>query len=117
MEPDNTVRYQPDLSLLPALQPVAQPSPIESAWTIPTLPSSPDSTPSLEAELTARLEKMDEIAALLEDSDNEEEEKLENERLRMRRLVEEVQAANPQKGKGHGLGKGRSRKRNHENQD
>ena len=116
MEPDNTVRYQPDLSLLPALQPVVQPSPIESAWTIPTLPSSPDSTPSLEAELTARLEKMDEIAALLEDSDNEEEEKQENERLRMRRLVEEVQAANPQKGKGHGLGK-RSRKRNHENQD
>ena len=116
MEPDNTVRYQPDLSLLPALQPVAQPSPIESAWTIPTLSSSPDSTPSLEAELTERLEKMDEIAALLEDSDNEEGEKLENERLRMRRLVEEVQAANPQKGKGHGLGKG-SRKRNHENQD
>ena len=110
MEPDNTVRYQPDLSLLPALQPVAQPSPIESAWTIPTLPSPPNSTPSLEAELTERLAKADEIAALLEGSDSEEDEELENQRLRMRRLTEEVQDANPWKGKGHGLGK-RSKKR------
>ena len=111
MEPDNTVRYQPDLSLLPALQPVAQPSPIESAWTIPTLPSPPNSTPSLEAELTERLAKMDEIAALMEGSDNEDDEELENERLKLRRRIEEEQANNPQKGKGRGLGKGQSKKR------
>ena len=104
MEPDNTVRYQPDLSLLPALQPVAQPSPIESAWTIPTLPSPPNSTPSLEAELTERLVKLDEIAALLEGSDNEDDEELENERLRMRRRIEAEEENNPVRGKGRGKG-------------
>ena len=109
MEPDNAVRYQPDLSLLPAFQPVAQPSPLESAWTIPTLPSSPNSsTPCMEAELAERLVQLDEIAALLEDSDNEE---LENEQLRMRRRIEAEEANNPEKGKGRGLGKGMSRKR------
>ena len=116
MEPDNTVRYQPDFSLLPALQPVAQPSPMESAWTIPTLSSPPDSTLSLETELTERLKKMDTIADLLADSDNEESVEQENQRLSMRRLVEDIQEANPQKGKGHGLGK-KSRKRNHEDQN
>ena len=113
MEPDNTVRYQPDLSLLPALQPVAQPSPLESAWTIPTLPCPPNSTPSLEAELAERQATADSIAALLEESDTEEDEEAERARLSMRRLLEEIEDANSQKGKGCGLGK-RSRKRNHE---
>ena len=103
------MRYQPDLSLLPAFQPVAQPSPLESAWTTPTLPCSPNSsTPSMEAELAEQLVQLDEIAALLEDSDNEE---LENEQLRRRRRIEAEEANNPKKGKGRGLGKGMSRKR------
>ena len=107
MEPDNAERYQPDLSLIPVFQPepVAKLPPLEGAWTTPTLPSSPN---SMEAELAESLVQLDEIAALLEDSDNEE---LENERLRMRRRIEEEKANNPQKGKGRGLGKGKSRKR------
>ena len=107
MEPDNTEYYQP--SYQPSYQPVAQPSPTESVWTIPTLPCPPNSTPTLEAELTERLAQADEIAALL-GSDSEEDEETERQRLRMRRLTEEVQDANPWKGKGHGLGK-RSKKR------
>ena len=110
MEPDNTEYFQP--SYQPSsLQPVAQPSPTESVWTIPTLPCPPNSTPTLEAELTERLAQADEIAALLEGSDSEEDEETENQRLRMRRLTEEVQDANPWKGKGRGLGKGRPKKR------
>jgi len=109
MEPDNAVRYQPDLSLLPAFQPVAQPSPLESAWTTPTLPCSPNSsTPSMEAELAEQLVQLDEIAALLEDSDNEE---LENEELRRRRRNEEEEDNNRERGKGHGVGKGKWRRK------
>ena len=108
MEPDNTEYFQP--SYQPSsLQPVAQPSPTESVWTIPTLPCPPNSTPTLEAELTERLAQADSIAALL-GSDSEEDEETERQRLRMRRLTEEVQDANSWKGKGHGLGK-RSKKR------
>ena len=105
MEPDNTEYSQP--SYQPSYQPVAQPSPTESVWTIPTLPCPPNSTPTLEAELTERLAQADSIAALL-GSDSEEDEETERQRLRMRRLTEEVQDANSWKGKG--LGK-RSKKR------
>ena len=108
MEPDNTEYFQP--SYQPSsLQPVAQPSPTESVWTIPTLPCPPNSTPTLEAELTERLAQADSIAALL-GSDSEEDEEAERQRLRVRRLTEQVQEANPCKRKGHGLGK-RSKKR------
>ena len=115
MEPDNAERFQPDLSLLPAFkptfqpEPVAEPSPVESAWTTPTLPSSPNSsTPSMEAELAEQLVQLDEIAALLEDSDDEERE---NEELRRRRRMEAEEANNPVKGKACGRSKGTWKKR------
>ena len=99
MEPDNAERYQPDLSLLPAFKPTFQPepvaelSPVESAWTTPTLPSSLNSsTPSMETELAEGLGQLDEIAALLEDSDDEEQER---EELRRRRRMEEEEANHP----------------------